>query len=118
MAEHLCNGCQKPLAEGEFHRATARGRRRQVASRCRACRRKDYFAARYPTVCATCRQHRPIEADDTCRVCLQAAGLRLCSGPCARVLPLLFSFYGASKRCKDCRKKALTGGGDGGTTEA
>ncbi len=51
-----------------------------------------------------------------CRACLDEQGLRLCRGGCAQVLPLLFKFYGASRICKDCRKKRLTAKTAGGTT--
>jgi hypothetical protein len=117
MDQFTCSGCDLPLSGAAFHQAKSPGRARQVASRCRGCRREDYYAARYPTVCACCQKHRPIEADKMCRGCLDAQGLRFCRS-CTQVLPLLFKFYGASRVCKDCRKKRLTEKAAGGTTGA
>jgi hypothetical protein len=95
------------LPRAAFHEFKSGRRRRGVTSRCRECRREDYFEARYPdTTCASCQKHRPVSAtDQVCRACHEAMGLRECTGPCGRILAALMFFYGRSCKCKDCQKQ-------------
>lgn len=99
-----CAGCGESKPPEAFHRFDSRGRDRPVTSRCRTCRREDYYAARYPDeVCACCMKHRPLDVNGECKKCNEEAGLRQCNN-CRRVKPLWLNFYGRSRQCHDCRK--------------
>lgn len=101
--KYRCAGpCGQDLEEAAFHRYRGAGRTRPVTARCKACRREDYYAARYATTCACCLKHRPLQGNAACRLCNEESGLRECRA-CRRVLPLFLSFYGRSRTCKDCR---------------
>jgi len=109
---YTCTGpCGRAdLPRNAFHEFKSPRRGRQVTSRCRECRREDYFKARYPdTICGSCMKHRPVENDGICRNCHEELGLRICNDEdCGKLLPSFLMFHGKSKVCKTCQKKRLT----------
>ena len=102
---YRCSGCDKDLPESDFHGFSTPGRKRPVASRCRACRKEAYYSSRYEKTCACCMKHRPLQSNGVCRTCNEESAVRECRH-CARVLPLFLSFFGRSCICKDCRKES------------
>jgi hypothetical protein len=106
-ATFQCSGCGDNLPRSRFHEFNSPDRKRPVTARCRGCRREDRYALLYPDeVCGTCRLHRPLEDQLDCRRCLAEAGLRVCTGPCGKLLPLFLSFFGRARVCKACQKKS------------
>ena len=100
----VCSGCGEPKPRGEFHEAHYRDRKREVTSRCRACRSEDYFSKRYETICAQCMRHRPLDSNGICKRCNEETGMRECNG-CREILLLFVEFRGARKTCEKCRAR-------------
>lgn len=103
-----CAGCLHQLPRNAYHEFKSPDRSRPVTSRCRECRREDYFRTRYPeTVCGSCKKHRPLNLNKVCARCNDEMGLRECLEPDhvgARLLPLYLSFYNRERTCKVCKK--------------
>lgn len=98
-----CSGCGHPQPRGHFHEAHYTDRGRPVTSRCRSCRREDYFSKRYTTICQQCSKHRPLDSNLLCRACNADNGVRQCRGICQEILPVLLGFERSRTVCKQCR---------------
>lgn len=99
-----CSGCGDKLPRRNFHEAHYLDRGRQVTSRCRLCRREDYYTKAYPnSICMQCLKHRPLDTNDICKGCNAANGVRQCHGVCNDILPILLGFERSRTICKLCR---------------
>lgn len=103
MEMFVCSQCLKELPRKEFHEFCALGRKRPVTSKCKGCRKEEYYLKRYDMVCICCLKHRPLNSNTQCKDCNEASGLRECKR-CAEILPLFLSFYGGQRLCKNCKK--------------
>ena len=100
----ICSGCKKDLPRALFHEFASGCRKKPVTSKCRECRKEEYYSKRYSTVCICCLHHRPLNSNAQCKLCNTESGLRECK-KCLQILPMFLMYYGASKICKNCQKK-------------
>ncbi len=96
-----CSGCGKEKLRTDFHEAHYNDRKREVTSRCRECRREDYHARRYPTVCIQCLKHRALDTNSICRGCNEDNGMRQCLRCCELLLSFV-EFRGSRRTCTKC----------------
>ena len=102
-----CSECKKTLPRNKFHEFHNNLRKRPVTSKCRKCRKEDYYKSKYKTICICCQLHRPLNVNNQCKKCNEESGLRQCK-KCNQILPLFLMFYDNSKVCKKCLKQLAT----------
>ena len=98
-----CSKCKKELPRTSFHEFATDTRKRPVTSKCRDCRKEEYFSSKYETKCICCLKNRKVDDNQQCKECNEAAGIRECK-QCKQLLPLFLMFYGKNRKCKKCLK--------------
>src|ERR1017187_8524807 len=78
----ICSGCKKDLPRALFHEFASGCRKKPVTSKCRECRKEEYYSKRYSTVCICCMRHRPLNSNAQCKNCNTESVLRECKNAC------------------------------------
>jgi hypothetical protein len=104
MDTFKCTACELELPRNLFHEFQSEGRKRPVTSKCRKCRKEEYYTKRYNTICICCELHRPLDTNRQCKWCNENMGLKQCV-KCKKILPLLLMFRD-SRRCITCQENS------------